>query len=201
MDPASRICVALDADVDQFNLQKHPFYKAWGDGTLPVPALTAYAHDWGGFVRIIDKGWETLGQEVYAQEEREHAMLWEGFAQSLGTTSLHDPTLPALRDLRKNALHLFTTSPAAAAGALYAFEAQQPGTSTSKLEGLRLHYAHLGAADQYFEVHAGDYAEAQFLREYISKMSEKDQAICKEACKATCKAFWPALSALQSAQA
>src|SRR4051794_26130736 len=67
------------ASLERWNLHNHPFYQAWSAGTLPVSALADYARDWGSFVRVIDQGWETLGQREYAAEERVHAELWDDF--------------------------------------------------------------------------------------------------------------------------
>src|SRR5689334_25276853 len=110
---------AFDASLSRWNLHNHPFYQAWSAGTLPEAALAEYARDWGSFVRVIDRGWETVGQHEYAAEERVHAELWDDFAAALGTQAVDNATIPALAQLRATAERLFTGSEATALGALY----------------------------------------------------------------------------------
>lgn len=184
----------LDTIVARHNLLRHPFYQAWSAGTLPLPALTDYARDWGAFVGTIEQGWETLGQAEYAAEERVHARLWDDFAAALGTT-VAEPSIEPLARLRDTAQRLFA-DPATALGALYAFEAQQPATSVSKRDGLRKHYALDARAEVYFDVHADDYSEAAWLRERISQLSGGDQARCAVACEELCAALWDGLSGI-----
>ena len=57
---------------------------------------------------------------------------------------------PGTRQLVMTARELFTDY-ATALGALYAFEAQQPSTAASKLEGLERHYQLPDNARTYFE--------------------------------------------------
>lgn len=186
----------LDASVATHDLHNHPFYRAWSAGTLPVDALAAYARDWGAFVDVIDQGWETVGQAGYAEEERVHAQAWEQFAAALDTR-IEEPTIPALAALRATAVRLFS-QPATALGALYAFEAQQPGTSQSKLDGLRAHYSLAPAAERYFELHAGDDSEAKWLSAAIAALPQHEQQQAAEACEELCRALWDGLSGIYS---
>jgi pyrroloquinoline-quinone synthase len=71
--------------VNQLEL-KHPFYRAWTNGTLPVDALRVYAQDYGQFIAALPRGWAAIGDKDYTAEEESHIPLWEEFAQSLGTS-------------------------------------------------------------------------------------------------------------------
>lgn len=185
---------ALDAHVSRWDLQQHPFYLAWSAGTLPVEALKTYAADYGAFIAGIDKGWERVGNEEHAAEERVHAQLWENFARALGT-HIGAPQTPEVTALLGTAERLFA-SPASALGALYAFEVQQPLTSEAKLKGLRSHYPLPETAHTYFKVHAADYHEAAMIIEDMEQLSESDRAVAVAACGAMCEALYNALSGI-----
>lgn len=187
---------AFAASLARWNLLSHPFYQAWSAGTLPVSALAEYARDWGSFVRVIDRGWTTVGKPEYAAEERVHAELWDDFAEALGTKSVDAASIPALAQLRTTAERLFSASEASALGALYAFEAQQPSTSTSKLDGLRAHYNLESKAEYYFAVHQDDYAEAEWIAGAIAQLGDADRKVAESACEELCHALWDGLSGI-----
>jgi pyrroloquinoline-quinone synthase len=179
----------------RWDLHKHPFYQAWSAGTLPVSALGEYARDWGSFVRVVDRGWDALGMSDYAAEEQEHARLWDEFAAALGTEAVDAPAIPALAALRGAAERLFST-PVTALGALYAFEAQQPSTSSSKLAGLKQHYSFDAKAEKYFAVHEDDYSEAQWIEAAIERLGPAERAVAEASCEAMCQALWDGLSGI-----
>ena len=87
-------------------------------------------------------------------------------------------------------------SRSSAIGALYAFEAQQPATSQSKLDGLREHYDVDLEAESYFVLHANDYGEKNLLAAEMEKLSDDDRAIALAACEHTCTAMWNTLTGL-----
>ena len=89
---------ALDRDVLSKNLLEHPFYRAWSAGTLPAETLAAYAREYGAFVATLDRGWMTLSDAETAEEEREHARLWDAFAAALGT-EVGEATVPQVHEL------------------------------------------------------------------------------------------------------
>lgn len=187
----------LDAIIAQFDLNSHPFYQEWVNGTLPIEKLRDYSAEYAGFIGTIADGWETLGESHYAQEEREHEKMWAAFQLGLGVGRASDH--PQTMTLAYAARNLFSDK-ADAAGALYAFEAQQPKTSQSKLDGLNKHYFLSDQAKKYFVVHASDYAEAELLQGYFEAMSEQDFTRTKTACFVLCAAMWAALDGIYYAQ-
>lgn len=187
----------LDASIAQWNLLESPFYQAWNQGALPVESLRDYAHEYGAFISLIAKGWESHGDAAIAAEERGHVELWRRFAAALGT-DIGSARTPAVRELVETADRLFSES-ASSIGALYAFEAQQPKTASTKLEGLRAHYDLPKSAEIYFEVHATDEAEPALLRERFRKLSAADQQVAAAACETMCRALRTALDALAPA--
>ncbi|MDA1313902.1 MAG: iron-containing redox enzyme family protein [Acidobacteria bacterium] len=184
----------LHESITRWNLLDSKFYQAWSAGTLPVEALRDYAHEYGAFISLIAKGWDAHGDHATAAVEREHVELWSDFAASLGTT-IGAPKTQAVRKLRETADVLFSEK-ASSLGALYAFEAQQPATSRSKLEGLRAHYTLAAKAETYFDVHKDDDDEPRLLLRRMSALSAEDQSIAAEACETMCELLRGALDEL-----
>jgi pyrroloquinoline-quinone synthase len=183
----------LDAIVDQYDLNRHPFYQDWRMGTLPLEKLRDYAGEYGRFVGTIADGWEILGEAHYAEEERVHERLWAGFRLEIGCDRMSNrPTTDTLVTSAKNAF----SQKATAVGGLYAFEAQQPHTSQVKLDGLKEHYAIREAGQEYFKVHANDVAERDLLQRMASEMTDAEFAQAKTACAVVGAAMWQALDGI-----
>ena len=180
----------LDAIVKQFDLNTHPFYQAWRMGTLPTENLVDYSGEYGRFVGLIAKGWDSIGKTHYANEEREHEVMWETFKKEIGFET--PSNRPQTAALVASADAMFSL-PQEAVGALYAFEAQQPNTAQSKLDGLNEHYTVSDAGKEYFVVHASDFCEVEDLKAHVANMSDEDFARAKSACAVVCSAMWSAL--------
>jgi pyrroloquinoline-quinone synthase len=180
----------LDAIVAKHDLNEHPFYRAWRMGTLPRSALAAYAADYAPFIQSVEAGWRSLGDEDHARTEREHARLWDDFRSELGAPSASGSE--EARHLAIEARRAFA-DPVTSLGALYAFEAQQPRTARSKLDGLIEHYSLPEAAMAYFREHADDYGEQGRLAERAATLDEAGLARAECACEAIARAMWSAL--------
>jgi pyrroloquinoline-quinone synthase len=187
----------LNQRIDRFALLSHPFYQAWESGKLPEAALQTYAREYGAFISQLPIAWETLADGDTAAEEREHAEMWQAFASGL-QTKVGEAELPAVAELVSVSERLFAL-PAAAAGALYAFEAQQPLTAKSKLEGLRTHYSLPAAVEPYFEAHAKNEHEAAKLLVRIAELPEVEQSEAMSACEQMSEALWNALTDIYEA--
>ena len=182
----------LDAIVQQFDLNEHPFYAEWRAGTLPIERLADYAAEWAPFIGVLDRGWERVGHPAYAVEEREHDELWNRFRSALKANGqMRRPQSRTLLAVGENA---FASVPETL-GALYSFEVQQPATATSKLAGLREHYAGTidAGAQRYFEEHAVETDEPAMLASMIDELSEGDFARARTACAIFSAAAWGAL--------
>jgi pyrroloquinoline-quinone synthase len=182
----------LDAIVRSFDLNEHPFYTEWRAGTLPIERLAEYADEWAPFIGAVDAGWERIGYPEYAAEEREHDTLWQGFRGALGATG--EMRRPQSRTLLAVGENAFASVPEAL-GALYSFEVQQPATASSKLAGLREHYAGTvgSEAQQYFVAHAVETDEPAMLAARIDALSDGEFARAKTACALFSAAAWGAL--------
>lgn len=184
----------LDSIVAKYDLLTHPFYVEWNAGTLPVEALKTYAEEYGNFVKAVPLGWAAHGDFETAAEEIDHVVLWQMFAQGLGT-DIKSANLPAVKGLVAATDKNFS-DPVLSLGGLYAFEAQQPKTSTSKLQGIRDHYSSLPTdrVEPYFEIHCDDVHEMAMIVERLESKSAEDQAKAVAACEEVAKALWDALS-------
>lgn|SRR5690349_13761803 len=179
---------------EQYNLLQHPFYLAWNEGRLTKEQMAVYAGEYGSFIQLISKGWEVAGEQAIAKEEEEHYTLWKNFGGSLDTRKL-GATIKEVNELVNSVQGSFG-SYAAALGALYAFEAQQPATASSKLEGLKKHYSQWSADETYFTIHQADFAEPALLEEKINSLSKEDKLVAALACEETCGLLWNALSGI-----
>ena len=182
----------LDAIVRQFDLNEHPFYTEWRAGTLPVERLAEYADEWAPFIGAVDAGWERIGYPAYAAEEREHDELWTPLPR--GARRDRRDATAAVTTLLAVGENAFASVPEAL-GALYSFEVQQPATASSKLAGLREHYAGTVDADaqQYFVEHAVETDEPAMLAGRIEALSDGEFARAKTACAIFSAAAWGAL--------
>jgi len=182
----------LDAIVQQFDLNQHPFYAEWRAGTLPIERLADYAAEWAPFIGVLDRGWERVGHPDYAVEEREHDELWTRFRRALKASG--EMRRPQSRTLLAVGENAFASVPETL-GALYSFEVQQPATAASKLAGLREHYAGTvgESAQRYFEEHAIETDEPAMLASMIDELSEGDFARARTACAIFSAAAWGAL--------
>ena len=189
---------ALDSKIADYNLLNHPFYQAWSAGELPVEALQSYAREYGAFISTVPKGWEALEETETAAEETEHIDLWADFAAGLDTT-VAEAQIPQVKTLMETAHELFS-EPTTALGALYAFEAQQPATSQSKLTGLKAFYQLPKSVEPYFETHSHNEHETEKLIERIGRLPSASHTIVVQACEQMSVALWDALTGIHDAE-
>ncbi len=183
----------LEAIIALYDLNTHPFYQEWRAGTLPLTKLVDYSGEYGLFISTIAAGWDTIGEPVYANEEREHEVLWDDFRGALGFETL---SLRVQTDTLVTAARNLFSKKVEAVGALFAFEAQQPNTAQSKLDGINEHYPLSEEGKRYFVVHASDYAEVEDLKSHIAAMSDEEFARTKTACGILSAAMWGALDGI-----
>lgn len=136
-------------------LLDHPFYEAWECGDVSADQLASYAAAYQRFVDRIPTYWKQVLDgldvddstgEVIVEEERTHAELWEQWRDDLPEPS-ETPELAGLFAA------LDRMSPAELAGALHAYETQQPAVAETKKAGLREHYEFATGDLAFFEEH------------------------------------------------
>jgi pyrroloquinoline-quinone synthase len=184
----------LETILEKWNLLKHPFYQAWSAGTLPVEALQVYAREYGNFIASLPRGWEALNDLETAAEEREHAELWTDFTAAVGGFTA-DASLSQTSGLVRTSEELFS-APATALGAMYAFEAQQPATAKSKLDGLKTHYNLPHGVEPYFEVHSANGHESEKILRQLEALTPDKQAKALAACERMAQSLWDALTGI-----
>lgn len=188
----------LNEILEAKDLLQHPFYQAWSAGTLPADKLKLYAKEYGTFINLIQAGWKACNEEEIAAIEGEHYELWKEFSDSLGNGPI-EAHIDEVKGLTDTCERQFTGY-APALGALYAFEAQQPATATSKLKGLRDHYASLQADETYFKVHVDDEDEPALILQKMQSLSSEEQDQAINACREVAGQLWNALSGIMDAE-
>ncbi len=207
---------SLDALIEDHHLLKHPFYRAWGEGSLSRESLQLYAEQYYHHVRAFPENLKKVAERAplpLAAIVREnlaheldsaapHPMLWRQFAQSFGVS---ESSIRAARPLPAIAALLDTFDEVAthgtmaeAAAAFYAYEAQVPELSAAKIVGLRRFYDvdEPRAATYFLAYRETDARNRAAWRSWLVTRPESDafSAICSA--ERTLKALWGALDAV-----
>ncbi|MEB3277437.1 MAG: CADD family putative folate metabolism protein [Lyngbya sp.] len=192
----------IDEIIDTHHLLKHPFYQLWNEGKLTLEMLQEYAteyylqvHHFPTYVSATHAACDDLEirqmlLENLIEEERgstHHPELWLRFAEGLGVERKAvlerkhlDKTKESVQILKE-----LTRSENAVKGlaALYAYEAQIPEVSTTKVAGLNTYYG-INSADavSFFKVHEkADEIHSKMTRDALVKLcateEEKQAAI------------------------
>ncbi|MGH7563202.1 MAG: CADD family putative folate metabolism protein [Gemmatimonadota bacterium] len=181
---------SIDALIAERHLLKHPFYRAWQDGTLSVDALRDYAaqyyHHVSAFPTCISalhsrcedlETRQALLENLRDEEEgpENHPALWRRFAEAVGcgTSDLDEgdawPETAGAIAVFRSALGEGPVVRGLAA--LYAYESMVPAVAAEKIRGLAEHYGVEGApGTDYFEVHRTlDVEHAAETRELLER--------------------------------
>ena len=211
----------IDLKVAEKAMLKHPFYRAWTEGQLPLETLRDYArqyfHHVEAFPRAVsavhsacpDRDGRRMLAENLAEEEgvevgkQDHASLWLMFACGLGETEgavraqqLNPETQSLIGTFRR----LSRQSYAAGLGALYAYESQFPGVASAKIEGLIDRY---GITDEetlrFFRVHeSADVEHGAVCRSLLDHLPEEQRAEAVAASEELAAALWNLLSGVEA---
>lgn len=211
----------IDKKVEERAMLKHPFYRAWTEGRLPLDTLRAYArqyfHHVEAFPRAVsavhsscpDRGGRRMLAENLAEEEgteagkQDHASLWLMFAAGIGESEdgvraqkLNPGTQALIDAFRK----LSRRSYASGLGALYAYESQFPGVASAKIEGLIGRY---GIEDEktlrFFRVHeSADIEHSAVCRTLLDRLPDAERAEAIAAGEELADALWNFLSGVEA---
>jgi len=174
----------LNKKLEQYSLLKHPFYQQWSAGTLSKDALCGYVKEYFHLVKavpeMVEKIYETNPSEevkMNLEEERSHVRLWENFAEGMGISKkeLHDYT-PADNtiDAVNHMLSLMGNTTEGSA-AMFAYEADIPKISVSKIDGLRKFYGISDASTlEYFIEH--ETADIEHVKVWQAMMAKFNAA-------------------------
>ncbi|MCC3412845.1 MULTISPECIES: CADD family putative folate metabolism protein [unclassified Microcoleus] len=187
----------LNSILDQNHLLKHPFYQMWNEGKLDIAMLQEYAqeyylqvHNFPTYVSATHAACDDIKirqmlLENLIEEERgaaNHPELWLRFAEGLGLDRNAvlerehlEKTTESVRILKDLAR---SESPAKGLAALYAYEAQIPEVSTTKIAGLKEFYGiDSQAALSFFQVHEkADEFHSEATREALLQVCETEEA-------------------------
>jgi len=154
---ANFVLAGLDRLVEKYHLLKHPFYRAWADGTLSRETLALYAEQYYQHVRAFPENLEKLAGRADAElrtivndnlaEELDpagpHPKLWREFAGAVGAREAElnaGRALPGVAALLDAFDELCENgSKAQAVAAFYVYESQVPEIATQKIAGLKKH--------------------------------------------------------------
>ncbi|MEO9321298.1 MAG: iron-containing redox enzyme family protein [Nitrososphaera sp.] len=191
----------IDSEIEKRSLLKHPFYQMWSKGQLELAHLRGYAKEYfqlvkavPGMVDAISASAEShpLGRDMQVsirangQEEHEHLLPWIRFADSLGISSAElEGFAPAAKTSEsvRAMEQLSGLSFEQAVAMMYAYEAELPKISRSKIEGLQKFYG-LDSDDalDYFRIHEeADVRHAQVWRELLDSLPADRRSAAFEA--------------------
>lgn len=213
---AEKMLEELDGLIEKYHLLKHPFYRAWTEGTLSRESLQLYAAQYYQHVRAFPENLKLLRErangplgelvmENLAEEldsSGPHPALWRQFAGSLGVseTALDSayalPGIAALLDAFDEVASQGTLAQAAAS--FYAYEAQVPEIATQKIAGLRRFYGITGPrALAYFAVHEeADVRHRAAWRDWLATQDDAAASGVVPAAERILQALWGALDAV-----
>lgn len=203
-----RLSEELKAIIEERHLLKHPFYKAWSEGQLSKDTLKSYAGQYfrqvSSFPRFLSavhsrcpeiSARKVLLENLVDEELHgtDHPELWMQFAEGLGALRhevLNETALPETAAMVSTFEDLASRSWKDGLCALYAYEAQVPAVSKSKIDGLQKFY---GVNDdrtlEFFKAHMKyDVAHSDAVASLIDAHAEPEAA--KQATREAADALW-----------
>jgi pyrroloquinoline-quinone synthase len=210
----------LDELIEKHHLLKHPFYKAWSEGTLPKESLQLYAAQYYQHVRafpenlrqLAGRAGGELGSIVQENLDEEldplapHPVLWRQFAEAVGVNqeALNEAhPLPGVAVLLDAYDEIASQgSIAQAVAAFYVYEAQVPETAVQKKSGLKQFYnVTEPRALAYFDVHEStDVRHRSAWRGWLAEQGQDDSFGVLCVAERSLKALWGALDAIYPQQ-
>ncbi len=171
----------IDQEIEKRSLLKHPFYQMWSDGKLSMESLQGYAKEYFNLVKAVPLMVQRLADQSSngsiaenLREEREHIEPWIKFAGALGVKREELENYNAsskTRDSIDKMVNLMGTFENGIA-AMYAYEAEIPKISRSKIDGLAKFYNITDDnAIEYFRIHESvDVKHAAVWRNMLTKL-------------------------------
>ncbi len=198
----------LLAIVSERHLLQHPFYRAWTEGRLDLDVLRRYAGQYwaqvGAFPRFVSAvhsrcpeidARKVLAENLADEEIHgvDHPELWLRFAEGLGAdrneVKAQSP-LPETRSMVDDFFALTSGDWRDGLCALFAYEAQVPAVSKSKIEGLvRFYGIHDDRTLAFFRAHEHyDVEHSRKVAELVDRYGNPNTA--HAATKKAADALW-----------
>lgn len=171
----------IDREIEKRSLLKHRFYQMWSEGKLDIESLQGYAKEYFHLVKAVPGIVERIAAQsdnedirTNMQEEKEHVELWVKFAKALGVKRQEleqYEVMQKTRDSVKKLLDLASRFDEGVA-AMYAYEAEIPKISRTKLDGLAKYYNMTNDdATEYQRIHESvDIKHAAVWRNILEKL-------------------------------
>jgi pyrroloquinoline-quinone synthase len=179
----------IDAEIEKRSLLKHSFYQMWSEGRLTVDHLKGYSKEYFQLVKAVPAFVQNVASansdalllpsiQENLKEESEHVEPWARFAGALGVPAFELQNYAGAaktNDAVSKIMSLTSQSFEEAVAAMYAFEAELPKISRSKIDGLVKFYRMTGKdALNYFEIHEeADVRHAQVWRDILNALPEE----------------------------
>ncbi|MEW5841151.1 MAG: iron-containing redox enzyme family protein [Thermoproteota archaeon] len=181
----------IDAEIEKRSLLKHPFYQMWSEGKLTVDHLRGYSKEYFQLVKavpafvqnVLDSNPDaSMAADIEGnlKEEAGHVEPWTRFAGALGVGAqelLGYPGAAKTNAAVEKIMKATCSSFEEAVAAMYAFEAELPKISRSKIDGLCKFYGMTSDdALDYFRIHEeADVRHAQVWRQILARLPEEKQ--------------------------
>jgi pyrroloquinoline-quinone synthase len=192
----------IDSEIEKRSLLKHPFYQMWSEGKLTIDHLKGYSKEYFQLVKAVPGLVESIPDadsaakddiSSNAREEAEHIEPWIKFAETLGVSRSELAGYEGEAKTKSAVAALQVLAGASfeeAVAAMYAYEAELPKISRSKIDGLKKYYdLDNKDATRYFEIHEeADVRHAQVWRDILGKLSADKQERAYEAAAKSLKA-------------
>jgi len=198
------LSTALKNVLSDRQLLTHPFYRRWEAGELEDGELAAYAAQYRYFEAALPAVLETIAGHLPAGSARDlvemnladersvprtHLELFDDFADAVG--ALPAGPSPSTEHLLAVYATALAEGPAAALGAVAAYESQASAVAASKADGLRAHYGLPAAGTAFWELHAdADEAHAAWTYDALVELAGDDPTAVLHAVRRTADAWW-----------
>ena len=189
----------LNQKLEHYSLLKHPFYQQWSAGTLSKEALCGYVKEYFHLVKavptMVEKIYQacpTLEVKMNLEEEKSHIKLWENFAEGMGISKQeldsHQPSDNTINAV--NRMLNLMVDPIEGSAAMYAYEADIPKISVSKLDGLKKFYGVTDSSTlEYFTEHqTADIEHVKVWQAMMANFNPKQEATALNSAEVSMKA-------------
>lgn len=176
----------IDDEIEKHSLLKHPFYQMWSEGKLTIQHLRGYSKEYFQLVKAVPAFVQNIASnnadltatpdiDRNLKEESEHVGPWARFAGAMGLPV--DELYSYAGAAKTNAavakmMALTLSSFEEGVATMYAFEAELPKISRSKIDGLVKFYSMTSKdALNYLEIHEEvDVRHAQVWRDILNRL-------------------------------
>lgn len=193
----SAFSARLHAILEEKSMLKHPFYRAWTEGTLPIERIREYARQYyhfeASFPQLLSAIHtrtdspairQMLLDNLWDEEhgERNHAQLWLDFGAALGVSedevknaTLNPETVALVDHYREKCRN---GSVGEALATMFAYEGQVPAIAWQKIKGLSEYYGFTPQQFEFWSVHlVADIAHSGNEMEALEMATEDEDAV------------------------